>query len=119
MNVFIGGSRAVSKLNATIRAKLDDLMNRGCTIPICDANGADKAVQQHFADRHYAKVIVFCMAECRNNIGAWPTRHIEPPGERKDFSCHATKDLVIAQEAQCGCCCGTPRARACCKTCST
>jgi adenine-specific DNA-methyltransferase len=102
MNVFIGGSRVVSKLNATIRAKLDDFMKRGCTILIGDANGADKAVQQHFADHGYATVIVFCMAECRNNVGAWPTRNIEPPNDRKDFSYYAAKDLVMSQEAQCG-----------------
>jgi hypothetical protein len=61
---------------------------------------ADKAVQRHFADHDYAKdakVIVFCMAECRNNIGAWPTRHIEPPSERKDFRYYAAKDLAMAQ----------------------
>ncbi len=44
MKVFMGGSRAVSKLNATILAKPDDLMNRGCTILIGDANGADRVV---------------------------------------------------------------------------
>ena len=39
MNVFIGGSRAVSKLNAVIRMRLDHLIKRGCTIFIGDANG--------------------------------------------------------------------------------
>jgi hypothetical protein len=41
------------------------------------------------------------MAECWNKIGAWPTRHVEPPSERKDLSYYAAKDLVMAQEAQC------------------
>ena len=63
MKVFIGGSRAVSKLNAVIRGGLDDLMKRGCTILIGDANGADKAVQTYFAKERYAKVIVFCMEQ--------------------------------------------------------
>jgi hypothetical protein len=102
MNVFIGGSRAVSKLNAPLRSRFDDLMQRGDTILIGDANGADKAVQQYFAERDYRKVIVFCMQECRNNIGAWPTRSVKPPSDRKDFSYYAAKDLVMAQEAKCG-----------------
>jgi hypothetical protein len=37
-----------------------------------------------------------------NNIGAWPTRSVKPPSDRKDFSYYAAKDLVMAQEAKCG-----------------
>ena len=102
MNVFIGGSRAVSKLNAPLRERLDDLMQRGDTILIGDANGADKAVQQYLADSDYRNVIVFCMEECRNNIGEWTTRNVEPPSDRKDFSYYAAKDFIMAQEAKCG-----------------
>jgi hypothetical protein len=102
MNVFIGGSRAVSKLNAAIRARLDDLIERRCTILIGDANGADKAVQQYFAKRDYSDVIVFCMKECRNNIGSWPIRSVASPSDRRDFSYYAAKDFIMAQEAKCG-----------------
>jgi hypothetical protein len=102
MKVFIGGSRAVSKLNAVIRARLDDLMKRGCTILIGDANGADKAVQSYLAHKHYVNVVVYCMEECRNNVGAWPTRRVEPPAGSKGFSYYAAKDFVMAEEAQCG-----------------
>jgi hypothetical protein len=104
MNVFIGGSIGISKLNAAIRARLDDFMKRGNAILIGDANGADKAVQTYLANREYRNVTVFCMEECRNNIGAWPTRSIEPPGKKKnkDSSYYAAKDFVMFQEAQCG-----------------
>src|SRR5215469_2668633 len=102
MNVFIGGSRAVSKLNAVIRTRLDDLMNRRCAILIGDANGADKTVQTYFAKKHYPNVTVFCMEKCRNNVGAWPTRRIDPPAGSKGFSYYAAKDFVMAEEAQCG-----------------
>jgi hypothetical protein len=102
MKVFIGGSRAVSKLNAVIRVRLDDLVKRGCKVLVGDANGADKAVQTYFADKHYANVIVFCMEHCRNNVGEWRTRSIEPPAGSKGFSYYAAKDFVMAEEAQCG-----------------
>lgn len=102
MNVFIGGSRAVSRLNAVIRARLDDLIQRGCTIFIGDANGADKAVQQYLAGRGYPKVIVFCMEQCRNNVGHWPTRSVEPPSARRDFKYYAAKDVIMSQESHCG-----------------
>ena len=102
MKVFIGGSRVVSKLNAVIRERLDDLIKRGCTILIGDANGADKAVQTYFAEKDYSNVIVFCMEHCRNNVGAWPARIIEPPAGSKGFTYYAAKDFVMVEEAQCG-----------------
>ena len=102
MKIFIGGSRAVSKLNGMIRARLDDFIRRGDSILIGDANGADKAVQQYFAERQYPNVEVFCMEECRNNIGSWPVRSITPPNNRKDFSYYAAKDAAMSQEAGCG-----------------
>jgi hypothetical protein len=101
MNVFFGGSR-VSKLNSQLRERIDDFMRRGDTILVGDAFGADKAVQQHLAAHSYRNVIVFCMEECRNNIGSWPMRRINPPTERRDFSYYAAKDLAMAQEARCG-----------------
>jgi len=100
--VFIGGSRAVSRLNPLIRAKLDDLMKRHCTIFIGDANGADKAVQQHLVAAGYRHVVVFCMDECRNNLGGWPTRTSRATGVKKDFAYYATKDRAMAEEANCG-----------------
>jgi hypothetical protein len=102
MKVFIGGSRAGSKLNPLIRARLDDLMKRGCAILIGDANGADKAVQTYLAKKQYASVTVFCMEQCRNNAGMWPARHIDPPAGSKGFSYYAAKDFVMAEEAHCG-----------------
>jgi hypothetical protein len=102
MKIFIGGSRVVSKLNQVIRARLDDFIHRGDSILIGDANGADKAAQQYFAERQYPNVEVFCMEECRNNIGSWPIRNIAPPNSRKDFSYYAAKDIAMSQEAACG-----------------
>ncbi len=100
--VFIGGSRAVSRLNRAIRDKLDDLMERRCTILIGDANGADKAVQNYLADRGYSNVVVFCMNPCRNNIGQWQIRAIPSHSGKKDFAYYAMKDQAMAREAKCG-----------------
>lgn len=101
-SVFIGGSRTISRLNETLRKQLDDFIAKKCVIYVGDANGADKAVQQHFASRGYAKVVVYCMDRCRNNLGAWPTKQIQRPGAAKDFAYYAAKDLAMAQDAQCG-----------------
>jgi len=100
--VFIGGSRAVSRLTSTIREKLDDLISRRCEILIGDANGADKAVQEHFARQQYQHVIVYCVNHYRNNVGNWPTKRVEASGNRKDFAYYAVKDLAMAQDAKCG-----------------
>jgi hypothetical protein len=101
-SVFIGGSRTASRLNAAVRAKLDELVNRGCTILVGDANGADKAVQQHLANRGYRNVVVYCVDHCRNNLVGWPTKRVGAPGARKDFAYYASKDLAMARDAKCG-----------------
>ncbi|MGA2328480.1 MAG: hypothetical protein ABSH05_19560 [Bryobacteraceae bacterium] len=100
--VFIGGSRAVAKLNALIRTRLEDLIQKACRILIGDANGADRAVQQFLADRGYSKVTVFCMDACRNNIGSWEVHKIHADSSRKDFAYYAAKDIAMAREAKCG-----------------
>jgi hypothetical protein len=101
-SVFIGGSRAVSRLNSVIREKLDDLIARNCAIYVGDAKGADKAIQQHLADRQYQHVTVYCMECCRNNVGAWPTKRISYSGKPKDFACYAAKDLAMEQDGKYG-----------------
>jgi hypothetical protein len=103
MKVFIGGSRAVSKLNVAMRARIDEVViDRGHTAIIGDANGADKAVQQYLAERHYPHVIVFCMEKCRNNVGGWPIHNVDPPVGSTGFAYYSAKDLVMSQEAKCG-----------------
>jgi len=100
--IFIGGSRAVSRLNALVRDKLDDFIRRQCMVLIGDANGADKVVQQHFANRGYQHVTVYCMEHRRNNLGNWPTRHVPTPSVRTGFAYYAAKDLAMARDAKCG-----------------
>lgn len=85
-----------------IQEKLDDLMRRGCRILIGDANGADKAVQQHFAERGYRNVVVYCMDGCRNNVGGWESKTLHSPGAERNFGYYAVKDLAMAQDAGCG-----------------
>jgi hypothetical protein len=101
--VFIGGSRAVSRLTSVLKEKLDLLVARGDMILVGDANGADKAVQQHLAEQDYTKVVVFCMERCRNNIGNWETSMLVGDGSRvKDFHYYAIKDKAMADRATCG-----------------
>jgi hypothetical protein len=101
-SVFVGGSRAASKLNDAIRGELDNLIGRGCHILIGDATGADRAVQQYFSERGYRNVTVFCADACRNNVGGWPWRTVPAGSARRDFSYYAAKDVVMAREAKCG-----------------
>jgi hypothetical protein len=101
-SVFLGGSRAVSRLNPLIREQLENLISRRCTILIGDANGADKAMQKFFAEQNYRNVIVFCMDHFRNNLGSWETRTLKVGHSRKDFAYYSIKDKEMAREAKCG-----------------
>ena len=99
--VFIGGSRRLSRLNQEVMHRLDKVIEKGLTVIVGDANGADKAVQRYLASKRYNRVIVFCMAGgCRNNVGSWPTREIAAaPESHHDFAYYSTKDRVMGNEA--------------------
>lgn len=101
--VFIGGSRRLSRLNKDVKRRLDNIIDRGFTVMVGDANGADKAVQRYLASRRYQNVIVFCMmGECRNNLGHWPTRDVAAPLGTRGFAYFSTKDRAMAEEADYG-----------------
>ncbi|MBI4529842.1 MAG: hypothetical protein HY695_39085 [Deltaproteobacteria bacterium] len=104
IKVFIAGSRRLSRLNTDVRRRIDNILDKGFTVIVGDANGADTAVQRYLSSRNYNNVVVFCMeGGCRNNIGDWPTRTITAtdPG-RRDFAYYSTKDRVMAEEADYG-----------------
>jgi len=100
--VFVAGSRNITRLNAGICAKLDEMARRRATFLIGDANGADKAVQAHLASAGYSDVIVYHVGRCRNNLGSWPVRVIETAGGESGFAFYAAKDAAMAKDADCG-----------------
>jgi hypothetical protein len=102
--VFIAGSRRLSRLNAEVRERIDKIVEKGLTVIVGDANGADKSVQEYLHLKQYSKVVVFCMeGVCRNNVGNWPTRKIRAANSgRRDFAYFSTKDRAMAAEADYG-----------------
>lgn len=101
--VFLSGSRRLSRLPVEVRQRLDEMMRRELTILVGDANGADKAIQNYFAERKYPSVLVFCTAgDCRNNVGGWPIRAVDPPHRARDFAFFTAKDAAMADEADVG-----------------
>lgn len=102
--VFIAGSRRLSRLNNDVRRRIDNIVDKGFTVIVGDANGVDKAVQQYLSSRKYSNVTVFSMeGGCRNNIGDWPTRTIAAADpSRRDFAYYSTKDRAMAEEADYG-----------------
>ncbi len=102
--VFIAGSRRLSRLSKDVRRRIDNIVDKGFTVIVGDANGVDKAVQRYLNSRRYNNVMVFCMeGGCRNNIGDWRTRTITAaaPG-RRDFAYYSTKDRAMVEEADYG-----------------
>ena len=101
--VFIGGSRHVSRLNAQVRKRIDNIIEKEFPILIGDANGADKAVQQYLHSNHYKNVEVFCSdGICRNNIGDWEIRSISVGTRKRNVQFYSAKDRIMAQEATFG-----------------
>lgn len=101
--VFVGGSRSISRLNAPIRSRIDNIMSKGLHVIVGDANGADKAFQAYLAERGYENVTVFCSGgACRNNVGNWNTTHVASDSRKLDFIHYARKDARMASEADYG-----------------
>lgn len=103
MNVFIGGSRKISKINEPVRARLRNILDQGFTVLIGDANGADRAVQSYFSAHNYSKVAVYCSGlTCRNNIGNWQVTHIETPAKSQGVQFYTAKDIRMSEDADYG-----------------
>lgn len=101
--VFIGGSRRLARLNDIVRSRADNIMRQHFAVLIGDANGTDKAMQSYFAAKVYRNVTVYCMGDrCRNNLGDWPTRHVSPSRQKRDFGYYAAKDEEMARAASYG-----------------
>lgn len=103
MKVFMGGSRQIPRLNKNIRQYLDDILKKGPTVLIGDANGSDKAIQQYLYYKKYQEVLVFCSGvHCRNNLGSWEVRIVHTDRSSKDFAFYTAKDRQMSIEADIG-----------------
>lgn len=104
IKVFIAGSRRLSKLGKLVKRRIDNIIEKGLTIVVGDANGIDKAIQKYLEEKQYRNVVVFCMQDrCRNNIGSWPIRKIAASeSSRHDFAYYSTKDRAMVEEADYG-----------------
>lgn len=103
ISVFIGGSRRLSRVNAAIAERLDNIVDRRLQVLIGDASGFDRAAQTYFAKRDYAAVVVYCTAgKCRNNVADWPVRAIEYNGSSSGFAFYTAKDDAMLHDAQYG-----------------
>lgn len=101
--VFVGGSRRVARLNKQVKERLDSIIDKRFLVLVGDANGADRAVQQHLCDRGYRNVEVFCVdGACRNNLGDWRLRSVTPTETRKSLDYYASKDREMASQADVG-----------------
>ena len=101
--IFLSGSRKISRLNPAVRERLDNIMQRGLSVMIGDANGADKALQLCLAEAAYEPVTIFAAGDrCRNNLGAWEIRFINTGGGLKGRDFYAQKDKAMAKEADYG-----------------
>jgi hypothetical protein len=101
--IFIGGSRHIETIPADVARRIDSIMEGLHNVIIGDASGADTAVQRYMTASSYQRVVVFCSGRrCRNNLGDWPTRHIQPPAHAPGFQFYAAKDRAMARSADFG-----------------
>lgn len=101
--VFIAGSITIKKLDSLVKDRIDNVLKAGHRIIVGDADGADRAVQDHLALDERADVTVYCSGDVpRNNAGRWPVERVDTdakPGTRAFFT---AKDLRMAHAADFG-----------------
>ena len=107
--VFIGGSRSISYLHLEVKQRLNQIIAKGLKVLIGDADGADKAVQQHFKDHNYSNVCIFHMSNpnrkfngCRNNLSNWSTTAIDCSKGTTGKSFYAMKDRIMTKQSSVG-----------------
>jgi hypothetical protein len=101
--IFIGGSWHVETIPADVARRIDNILERGHSVIIGDAPGADTAVQRYMRSYDYPPVTVFCSGRrCRNNLSHWPTRHVTPSADAQGFQFYAAKDRAMAGSSDFG-----------------
>ena len=101
--VFIGGSRDIPILPEEAVRRLFNVVDRGHSVLVGDADGVDLAVQGFLRDLGHRDVTVFhASGRCRNNLGNWPGRAISPPPSARGYAFHAAKDREMADAAEFG-----------------
>ena len=102
-SVFIGGSRRISRMNAELSRRFDNIIQKQLRIIIGDANGFDRLAQDYFAKHHYPSVIVYCTGGiCRNNVANWPLHAVEYAGRDRGLEFYTAKDDAMLHDADYG-----------------
>ncbi|AKL94972.1 hypothetical protein CACET_c15230 [Clostridium aceticum] len=103
MKIFIGGPRAISRLNQDIKERLNNIFRDNYTVLVGDANGIDKAIQKHCYESNYYNVNVYATnGKARNNIGNWEVVKVMVSSSTKDFEYYSAKDKEMAKVADYG-----------------
>jgi hypothetical protein len=100
--VFIGGSQSITKLPASVAARIDKIVEEDFTILIGDASGVDACVQKYLAEKAYANALVFCTGVCRKNAGGWKAMVVQANAGEIGFDFYALKDREMARETDYG-----------------
>ncbi len=102
-NVFIGGSRRLSRMNAELSHRLDNIIRKKLDVLIGDANGFDRVAQSYLEQQGYRAVVVYFTAgKCRNNVGDWPMHIVEYHGLDHGFEFYCAKDDAMIRDADYG-----------------
>jgi hypothetical protein len=95
--IFVGGSISMKELPAIVKERVDNIIAKQLPVMVGDAGGADTEFQKYLAEKDYRNVRVFCTGSCRNNIGNWGTRNIDPNCEQGLRVRHEAKDRKMAE----------------------
>ncbi len=101
--VFVGGSRRISRVNALLVNRLENIVVNELEVVIGDANGFDRAAQAFLHGLGYRSVTVYCTnGKCRNNVGHWPIHKVDYQGSGRGREFYTAKDDAMIQASDYG-----------------
>jgi len=103
MKLVLGGSRKLARIPENLVELLKDFNLENNQFLIGDAPGSDTALQQVLVRIGAKSVTVYSSAGyIRNNLGNWPSEHINSGLESKSNAVHAFKDRHMTKVADWG-----------------
>jgi hypothetical protein len=94
----------IKHLDALVKERIDNIIEKDFEVVIGDADGADTSIQSYLFERGARHATVFCSGgRPRNNVGEWTVITVEAkrhvPGTRAFYT---VKDVEMARRADIG-----------------
>lgn len=100
---FVPGTWREGVPPETFATAIDEIVEKGEEIIVCDFYGVDTVVQEYLQDKEYKNVTIYVVGKkTRKNVGNWKEKHIIPSDNATKFRYCVDRELSIVENADYG-----------------